>query len=124
MIGPLLYAFIVNVINKILSWVLVWSLRGALKTFVIFATLLASLALAVYGLIDYLRETLIQALTAMGGHSPALMSMFASFLPPSFHICVSIIVSTYVTLVVYNITKEIIKLKARWARKALGTFTA
>lgn len=120
----LLVGFLAAFWNRFVSWVIVAHLTGALKIILISATTMAAITILVFTLMSKANDLILQSLQGMGMFSPAIMGVFTSFLPPSMGTCFGIVVSCYLTAIVYNFAKEIIRIKARLAERAAGFFKA
>lgn len=123
-IANLIIGFFAAFVNRFITWLLVAHLTGALKVILISATTMAAITILVFTLMAKANALILQALQGMAMFSPSVMGLFASFLPPSLGTCFGIIVSCYLTAIVYNFAKEIIRIKARLAERAAGFFKA
>jgi|GEM_PF-4494792 len=117
-------AFIRTLASKILQWFLVSYLSGALKTMAIYLALFIALAAAITHLILTANALLLNAIRSLHPMSQLMLAPIAAMMPPSLAICASTIASIYILGMVYNLTKEVAKLKAKMAEKALGYFKA
>lgn len=117
-------AFFRFIIEKIFSWFMVAYLSGALKVMGIYLLLFTALATGITQLILTANEMLLNAIRSLHPMSQLMLAPIASMMPPSLAICASTIASIYILGMVYNLTKEVAKLKAKMAEKALGYFKA
>lgn len=113
-------AFLGPVINKFLQWYL----TGALKSFVIQALLFAGILASINWLIGFLNQIIQTALGQAFNFSPQALPAIFAFLPTNLVTCFNIIASVYLSCAAYNISKELIKLKARAAERAAGFMKA
>lgn len=120
----LIAGLIAAIWNRLVSWLIVAAATGALKSILITAVTLAAITVAVFALMAKVNALILQSLQGMTYFGPAILGTFASFLPPSFGTCFGIVVSCYLTAIVYNFTKQIILIKARMAQRAAGFFKA
>ena len=116
--------FFTAIIGRIGSWFITAYLSGALRSLVISVVLFSTIATLVYNLLTEANTYLLQAIQGMSPLSQAMLSPIASLLPPSLGVCASIIVSVWIMGIVYNMAKEVAKLKARAAERAAGFFKA
>jgi hypothetical protein len=123
LVEPIL-AFFTALFGRIFIWFMSAYLTGALRSLVINLVLFTTLATLVYNFITSANQYLLQAIQGMSPLSQAMLSPVAAILPPSLGVCASIIVSVWIMGIVYNLTKEIAKLKAKAAERAAGFFKA
>lgn len=116
--------FFTAIIGRIGSWFIVAYLSGALRSLVISLALFTAISTLVYNLLTGANAYLLQAIQGMSPISQMMLSPLASMMPPSLGLCASIIVSVWFMGIVYNLTKEIAKMKARAAERAAGFFKA
>lgn len=116
--------FFTTIIGRIGSWFITAYLSGALRSLVIYVVLFSTIATLVYNLLTEANAYLLQAIQGMSPLSQAMLSPIASLLPPSLGVCASIIVSVWIMGIVYNMAKEVAKLKAQAAERAAGFFKA
>lgn len=117
-------AFIRVIIEKIFSWFMLAYASGAIKSMAIYLVLFTSLAVLITNLITTANAMLLDAIRSLQPMGQLMLAPIASMMPPSLAICASMIVSVYLLGIVYNIAKEVAKLKAKMAEKALGFFKA
>lgn len=117
-------AFIRLLIEKIFSWFMVAYLSGALKSMAIYLILFTALATLITGLITTANAMLLDAIRSMHPMSQLMLAPIAGMMPPSLSLCASMIATTYILGIVYNLAKEVAKLKAKMAERALGFFKA
>ena len=123
LIQPII-AFLGVLFSRLVSWFLTAYLSGALRSLVIWLVLFTTLATLIYNLIYEANAYLLQAVQGMSPITQAILTPFAAMLPPSLGLCVSIIVTVELMTVIYNISKEIAKMKAKAAERAAGFFKA
>jgi hypothetical protein len=123
LINPLIL-FLTGIIGRIGSWFLTAYLSGALRSMIFTLAFLTAVTALVYSLITQANVFLLQAIQGMGPMAQMMLSPIASMLPPSLGYCVSIIVSVWLLGIVYNMAKEIAKIKLRAAERAAGFFKA
>lgn len=116
--------FLTAIIGRLGSWFITAYLSGALRSLVINLLLFTTIATLIYNLITEANTYLLQAIQGMSPLSQSILSPIASMLPPSLGVCASIIVSVWMMGIVYNLAKEVAKLKARAAERAAGFFKA
>jgi len=122
-ITPIL-AFFGAIISRLVNWFLVAYLSGALRSLVINFALFAALASMITALIVEANAMLLEAIQSMSPVNQMILAPIAAMMPPSLAVCASMIASVYVMGMVYNLTKEVIKLKAKAAERAAGFLKA
>lgn len=116
--------FFTAIIGRIYGWLIGAYLSGALRSLTISLVLFTTIATLVYNLLTEANTYLLQAIQGMSPMSQAMLSPIASMLPPSLGLCASIIVSVWIMGIVYNLAKEVAKMKAHAAERAAGFFKA
>lgn len=119
-----LMAFIRYIITAIFSWLFTAYWAGALKSIAIYFLLFTAIATGITMLITTANAMLLDAIRSMSPMSQLMLAPIASMMPPSLSICAGMIASVYILGVAYNLAKEVAKLKAKAAEKALGFFKA
>jgi divalent metal cation (Fe/Co/Zn/Cd) transporter len=119
-----LMAFIRLIITRIFYWFFTAYWAGALKSILIYFLLFTAIATGITMLITTANAMLLDAIRSMSPMSQLMLAPIASMMPPSLSICAGMIASVYILGVAYNLAKEVAKLKARAAEKALGFFKA
>jgi hypothetical protein len=123
LINPLIL-FFTGIIGRIGSWFLTAYLTGALRSMIFALAFLTTVSAFIYSLITQANVFMLQAIQGMGPMAQMMLSPIASMLPPSLGYCVSIIVSMWFLGIIYNIGKEVAKIKLRLAERAAGFFKA
>jgi len=123
LINPLIL-FLTGIIGRIGSWFLAAYLTGALKSLVFVLLFFTAVSALLYSLITEANALLLQAVQGMSPMVQMMLSPIASMLPPSLALCVSSIVSVWFMGIIYNLSKEIAKYKAKAAERAAGFFKA
>lgn len=123
LIQPII-AFFGVLFSRLVSWFLTAYLSGALRSLVIWLVLFTTLSTLIYNLLYEANAYLMQAIQGMSPLSQAMLSPFAAMMPPSLGLCASIIATVEVMTVIYNLAKEVAKLKAKAAERAAGFFKA
>lgn len=122
-VTPIL-AFFGAIISRLVNWFLVAYLSGALRSLAINFTLFAALASMITALIIEANSMLLEAIQSMSPINQMMLAPIAAMMPPSLAVCASMVASVYVMGLVYNLTKEIAKLKAKAAERAAGFLKA
>lgn len=121
---PFLVSFLSVLWSNFIAWTIRAYLTGALRSLLIGSLLFAALFALISNLIIEANEYLLTAIQGLSPLTQNMLSPIAAMMPPSLSTCVSIVASVYMIGVVYNIAKEIAKLKARMAERAAGFFKA
>jgi hypothetical protein len=123
LITPIL-AFLSAIISRLGNWFIVAYLSGALRSLVINLALFGTLTALITGLIIEANSMVLQAIQNMSPISQMMLAPIAAMMPPSLSVCASMIASVYVMGMIYNLAKEIAKLKAKAAERAAGFLKA
>lgn len=116
--------FFTALFGRIGAWFITAYLSGALRSLVISLVLFSTISGLVFTFISQANQYLLEALQGMSPLAQSMISPVASMLPPSLGYCAGIIVSVWLMGMVYNMAKEVAKLKARAAERAAGFFKA
>lgn len=122
-ITPIL-AFLGAIISRLVNWFLVAYLSGALRSLAINFVLFSVLAAMITALIIEANSMLLNAIQNMSPISQMMLAPIAAMMPPSLAVCASMVASVYVMGMVYNLTKEVARLKAKAAERAAGFLKA
>ena len=115
-------AFFGAIFSRIGQLILVKWTTGALKTIAIYTTLLAAIATAVFSLVSYANNLILEFVNGLPPIGQNILLGIAAFLPPNVPYLVSAILSYYAFSITTHLIVEVAKLKAKWAEKALGSF--
>lgn len=119
-----LTAFFGTVIQRIGEFLLTAWLTGALKSTVIFLTLIAVVGTACYTLVTWVNSTLTGFINNMGTVASMVVTPIAAMLPETTPQLVTAILTYYIVSTIFHVSIEVAKMKAKWAEKALGYFKA
>ena len=122
-VQPIILFFTV-LLGRLVGWFITAYLSGALRSLVISLVLFTTISGLVFTFISEANQYLLEAIQGMSPLAQSMLSPIASMLPPSLRYCAGIIVSVWIMGMVYNMAKEIAKLKARAAERAAGFFKA
>ncbi len=117
-------AFFGAIFSRIGQLILVKWITGALKTVAIYTALLAAIAVAVFALVNFANNLILDYVNNMSPIYQSMVLGIAAFLPPNMPYLVSAIISYYVFSATTHLIVEVAKMKAEWAEKALGSFKA
>ena len=119
-----LFGFIGTLISRIGQWFLAAFLTGALKTMLIYITLITALALSIYNFVIWCNDTLVGIVNGMSPVAQMIIVGIAALLPKNLPYLITIILTYYVISIALHLSLEVTKLKAQWADKAMNSFKA
>lgn len=113
-----------DIIQKIGEWFFRAYLTGALKTIIIFGTLILVIGGSCYVFVQWVNATLVQYINNMPGIGRMILTPIVAMLPEKTPELVTAIITYYTVSATLHVSVELAKLKAKWADKAMSSFKA
>lgn len=119
-----LMGFLSAITGRLISWLVVMKLTGALARVALFSAVLVVVASVTVGLVLYVNDLLVGIINGLNPVAQLVVAGIASAFPTNMPYYISIILGYYVFSVTAHFTVEIAKFKANIADKASKRFIA
>lgn len=119
-----LMGFLSAITGRLISWLMMMKLTGALARVAIFAAVLAVVASTTVGLVIYVNDLLTDIVNGLSPMSRLVVAGIASAFPTNLPYYITIILGYYVFSITTHFTVEIVKFKAQMADQATKRFIA
>ena len=118
---PLL-AYLGSSLTAVFAWFMAKYATGALKTVTIYTLLITALAVAIFSLVDWVNNLILELINTLSPINQNMVLGIAAFLPSNMPYLVGAILSYYLFTAGLHLTIQLATLKSKWADKALGAY--